>query len=219
VLKTIAIFCQLFLVTGCIGALPALAAHPIKSGSVFRVLSTRNPSSGGTGFVVTFGADLYVLTNKHVCFMPTHDRSFILATNSEKYIGSRVAVSKNADLCLIKPATPLDPALHPPIPINLASINMSAPIYTTGYPYMAGPFDSEGLTLAIEPYYDDMYAKGWAMSLKLTFQCYPGQSGSPVTDSKGALVAVIFGYDHRTLCSAVTADAIRKFLEAAVVSK
>ena len=170
-----------------------------------------NLKSGGTGFHITSKGKTYILTNSHVC----GKKKYVVIKNKymNYYIKKVLAISKKHDLCLIEPVLKRGIVLgsYPSIGDN---------VYTIGFPGLNGLRLEEGhltgwdninictqssffLCMKFETYY----------STWLSIVVIPGSSGSPVLNSSGDLIAVIFATGQKRFSYAVPLSYIESFLK------
>lgn len=167
-----------------------VAPHVIKIDIVF-------PSgikySGGTGFHVQYGDKVVIMTNRHICD-PTL-QGFKLRHGSKDLTVIKIATIH--DLCLIKSdrlsglkvASPFD------------TLNTLDKVILVGHPRGLELTVREGRVMKFDnsvfPWLKDGVSRNFFEISTIT---YGGNSGSPVTNSKGELIGVLFaGYrDYHT---------------------
>ena len=162
--------------------------------SIFLVRSTIL-NGGGTGFVTVLGDEPILVTNRHVCDIPTHGRLLRVSNETGKYIGTILGWSKDSDLCLISLPGNFSVADHPPLVVARVGASIGQIVHTVGYPRLLGPFYGAGSVVAYETGYDQTIAK-WAMFAKASMLAQPGQSGSPMLDERGEVVGVLVAINN-----------------------
>lgn len=199
--------------------------------SIVRVLRP-DKKSGGTGFVAespTSGGR-YVVTNNHVCGVAVDGHVVLDSPEMARDMRARV-IERNAaeDLCLIEAPAGLEPlklanrpaglldrvyvAGHPrlmPLTVTTGLIRQMPKMWEIGIGEV-GPDEEcedgakEVSFIFIKVCFRSFYA------YEMTAPILPGNSGSPVLNSDGEVVAVVFaGGDSVSL--AIPAQALRNFL-------
>jgi S1-C subfamily serine protease len=138
----------------------------------------------GTAFAVS--KEGYFITNYHVT---EGSDSLYLQTPSGKYQKAIVvAYDKASDLALLKVLKANKQTVDVPYAFAKSKVNIGSSIFTLGYPdeeivykegYISGKNGFEGDT----------------MQYRLEMMAQPGQSGSPIIDSKGTIIGIIAGKD------------------------
>jgi S1-C subfamily serine protease len=138
----------------------------------------------GTAFAIS--REGYFITNYHVT---EGSDSLYLQTPSGKYQKAIVvAYDKASDLALLKILKANKQTVDVPYAFAKSKINIGSSIFTLGYPdeeivykegYISGKNGFEGDT----------------MQYRLEMMAQPGQSGSPIIDSKGTIIGIIAGKD------------------------
>jgi len=167
--------------------------------SVVKVLQGNR--SGGTGFLIEIDSEPYIMSNAHVC----GDSKRLNIKRRSKSLGYFPVVFKDrgVDLCLIKLNSTY--GLRPiPIAISLA---MGEDILTVGHPNLGPLISFRGKpvfkNVVMIPIPKSMKCEApyimWGYRcvliynvLQSTLFSYSGQSGSPVVNMDGELVAVVF---------------------------
>lgn len=159
------------------------------SRSVFLVKSTFM-NGGGTGFVTKLGGTPVIVTNRHVCDMPTHGRLLRVYNQTGKYIGTILGWSKESDLCLISLPGNFNSEKHPALEVAEASASVGQIVHTIGYPRLVGPFYGAGSVVSYDTIFDQTVGK-WVQNAKASMLAQPGQSGSPIFNERAEVVGVL----------------------------
>jgi len=161
----------------------------------------------GTGFALS--NDGYLVTNYHVTegadslYIQTHDGSY--------YKAYMVSFDAQADLAILKiqqkdfKFSKATVAL--PYTFATAKIGLGAPVYTLGYPQDEVVY-SEGYIASRNGYLGD------SAQYRLELPAEPGQSGAPVMDASGNVVAIVTGKESKSAGTtfAVSSRAMLKLL-------
>ncbi|RKN84393.1 S1C family serine protease [Paenibacillus ginsengarvi] len=136
----------------------------------------------GTGFVVSSGG--YIVTNYHV--IEGKSSLFVSFPKGKSYPAEVVSSNPSADLALLR-IDPGDAALHA-LPLNRAGSAQSGDsVYIIGNPLMFDRVANAG-TIVGEMPIDSMDIPIIAIEAPI----YKGNSGSPVINEQGEVVAVVF---------------------------
>lgn len=208
---------------------------------VFRLLNPANHKSGGTGFTIKApSGKLYTLTNEHVCSMtPLPYVDAMSPSDSQRFIRLRkIEKAANTDLCVLDAmpdASPVNlagsfklgeevfligyPFLEPltlthgqtntleNIDVAL-DVNLEESICTERGGRVVPSTDLFSLLNGIST-----YCVKTVLSVRTTLQTYPGNSGSPVLDTWGNLIGVLFaGNNYTNWGYMVPLSEIKKFL-------
>ena len=158
----------------------------------------------GTAFYVNFAGKTRIITNQHTCDQREGKRKMIINDKRMKIL----YISKTQDLCLIE--SDRDSGLE----VSSKNLELLDRVLLVGHP--------RGLPLTIRE--DHMVARGinsfpWLGDHDVRFDMistitYAGNSGSPVTNSKGEVVGVLFAGDSRFISEGymVPRDTLIKFL-------
>ncbi len=150
---------------------------------------------GGTGFGITAeSGKKFILTNKHVCGLPTPGANHTVNVQQGNTFFKRsiVALDRDHDLCLVEPVSDEidtiivgeEPEVGDSVTIIghplLTTLQISRGIYNGYTPLMEFPFlDQIDLPILVPV--------GWTNAAS-----YPGNSGSPVVDNFGFLIGILF---------------------------
>lgn len=161
-----------------------------------------------TGFHLKYEGKVYIVTNKHVCDFnkKVYDHDFI---QFEDYVGKVIAVDTTHDLCLVSSNRKMGLKL---------SENASKPtdeLILVGHPRGLGKTIRHGYHVSDEKIYANWigFAKMYD-SIQASFIAYGGNSGSPVCNTDGDVVAVLYAGDPRfhTETVLVPLEYIKKFI-------
>jgi serine protease Do len=167
---------------------------------------------GGTGFALT--NDGYIATNYHVV---KNANAIYVQTNKgedlEAYIVSSVP---GADIAILKLVDKNYRFGKTPIPYNIAkpASGLGQRVFTIGYPKDEVVYN-EGYISCEKGYEGDVH------SYQLEMTANPGQSGSPVFDKHGSVIALITGKQNNTSGTtfAVHSDALIELVHSLPSSK
>ena len=159
----------------------------------------------GTGFAVT--NDGYIVTNYHVT--EGADSVYIQNSDGRYYKAYVVSFDKQSDISLLKVEDKTFRFAKGEIPYTFANAKRSLGdrVYTLGYPQDEIVY-SEGYISAKNGY------EGDSLQYRLQIPASPGQSGAPVIDDKGTVVAIITGKESETegTTYAVSSNALLRML-------
>lgn len=190
--------------------------------SVLEITYPSNNRSGGTGFVVEApSGKLYTLTNRHVC--RGNEGGFVSARlkDSKRYILLRVIEqSAESDLCILTPFPNVKgfrvgkmPSWGQGVtlvghPLLMPITRVSGEIYEEGLLDLIIGLDLDdelcqkegGVTQKQMTMFGDIIkvcTRSYYAN-RTSLIAYPGNSGSPIVDSNGEVVSVLFAGDNRT---------------------
>jgi S1-C subfamily serine protease len=197
--------------------------------NVFRMLRPSNSQSGGTGFVInTPSGHRYLMSNRHVCDVAENGK--LIAEQEGENTPTRViSTTEKTDLCLLE-APKGKPGL------TLAEeTKIYDRVFIIGHPYLnpititSGHFNSKDwITVSycyrgqaravVSPFdlMDEVFNTNCVKSVYAYFtsaHAAPGNSGSPVVNTEGQVVGVLFAGSPTDLSFVVPLSDIKKFLE------
>ena len=142
-------------------------------------------SASGSGFALT--ADGYLVTNYHVA--QDADSIYIQTRSGENYKASLVTFNPLADVAVLKVEDESFRFGSGELPYAFAQrkAGLGARVYTLGFPQDEEVVYNEGYIAAKNGYGGD------SMQYRLELPAHPGQSGAPVLDAAGNVVAIVTG--------------------------
>lgn len=174
---------------------------------------------GGTGFLVeTISGAKYILTNRHVCDMPTPGNYYLLKQGEAKFVAKRIAMSEFADLCALVPPKEIT-LTRRPYQLSMKRLLPGDLIAAFGHPFLRPLTTSVGryINETREPI--NMVIPGFLPADIVTIgrtdmMIFPGNSGSPVIDITGDVVGIVFAYEGPGKAGLfVPASEIKAFLD------
>lgn len=210
-----------------------------KVGSKVVKITNKAGNSGGTGFHIKANSgDTYILTNAHICELAVNDIVYI-SIDEMRLIPKRVIeISEDTDLCLIEPLSRVSglnmanaPSIgdkgisfgHPALmPLTSSSGEIIGSAEIKVMDHMMNDTDSEDTcnlpkNEIIEA--DTFFGKIKVCLIKIksymsTIIIRPGNSGSPVVNSWGNVLGVVFASDNEVHWALiVTNEQMRNFLK------
>ncbi len=144
---------------------------------------------GGTGFALT--NDGYIATNYHV--VKDANDIYVQTADGKDLRAYIVAREPNADIAILKLEDKDYRFGKVPLPYNIAraASGLGQRVFTIGYPKDEIVYN-EGYISCERGY------EGDSLSYQLEMTANPGQSGSPVLDKYGAVVALVTGKQSNT---------------------
>jgi serine protease Do len=166
---------------------------------VFRVyIQSIFGMGGGTASLVHVpGQGNVVLTNRHICESIRGDTVVFLEQDGKRWFTSELRRAKKTDLCLL--VTPADLANDPAYELANTKLQKEETVYVFGHPYLEpltgnhGRFRHEFVLPKIQ---GEAYDLSGINAGRLSFFIRPGNSGSPVLNTSGQLVGVVFAVDN-----------------------
>jgi len=180
--------------------------------SVLKLTLIDNYRAGGTGFIIDTVNGLRTLSNAHICAIS--DDGYLMAHQDEKpvQILKVLYISEKTDLCLLEAVLGVDP-----IPLG----KMPSPkeqVIVVGHPrlqpvqFAFGALTGRESIDMVTGYYNEETCTGPGaraelfgllcvrsyMSYSSTVRVFGGNSGSPVLNERGRVVAVVFAADTQT---------------------
>lgn len=160
----------------------------------------------GTGFALT--NDGYVATNYHLI---ADADSLYIQTADGRYAKARIiAFEPSTDVAILKVADKVFTFGKDPVPYAIASgrTSLGARVFTLGYPQDEVVYN-EGYVSARHGF------EGDSAQYRLEIPASPGQSGSPVLDAQGNLIAIVAGKESQSAGTtyAVTSRTLLRLLK------
>lgn len=157
-------------------------------------------SYGSATVVACDGVRSLVVTNRHV--VPDDSGSVRIHFLFESHPAEFVAVSATADLCLLRISSPL-----PCVFIGTRVPDRSESVFYDGHPGGGDRVRKEGVVHGVNGRSPSQGTVWWIESVTR-----PGESGSAVFDSRGYMVAVVWGTDGENLGLTVHLSDLQLFL-------
>jgi S1-C subfamily serine protease len=167
----------------------------MEAGPQVYVLQSPIPGGGyGTGFQLRTKHGVVTVTNRHVCENQAAGKLIALQPGGSGFLVSVLHVSAHTDLCIVEGV----PGARG---LELADVwEPTEPVHVLGYPLGNPLTETLGVLLML---YMDIYeypaVRGFVpaqtlnfASLLMTVPVWPGSSGSPVMNSQGKVVAVVW---------------------------
>lgn len=150
---------------------------------------TPQANYSGTGFAVS--NEGYFVTSYHVT--EGADSVYIQNRDGETFKASMVSFDEKTDVALLKVENKTFRFAKKEVPYNFASgkKSLGANVFTLGYPQDEIVY-SEGYISSKNGY------EGDSMQYRLELPAGPGQSGSPVMDKQGNVIAIVTGKENNT---------------------
>lgn len=146
-------------------------------------------AASGSGFALT--ANGYLVTNYHVA--QDADSIYIQTRNGENYKASLITFNPQADVAVLKVEDEGFKFGSGELPYAFAQrkAGLGTRVYTLGFPQDEVVY-SEGYIAAKNGYGGD------SLQYRLELPAHPGQSGAPVIDANGQVVAIVTGREGET---------------------
>lgn len=147
-----------------------------------------------TGFSIdTDGKVSYILTNQHVCSMHSAAIYTLTLQSGEKVKATFVRVDDFADICLLK-----TPYAILPLHLSQSNAGQGERVISIGNPDGVYPIVVEGqvsgyfnIHMKTDAEDDNQFDVNFRSQIMST-PIYPGASGSPVMNTKGEVVGIVF---------------------------
>jgi serine protease Do len=161
----------------------------------------------GTGFALT--NDGYLVTNYHV--IDGADSMYIQNIEGRYFKANVVGFDQQSDIAILKVDDKYFRFGKGDVPYSLLSTKhkLGTKVYTLGYPEDEVVYN-EGYISGINGYNGD------SSQYRLDLQAYPGQSGAPILDNKGNIIAMVTGKQSSadgTATYAVSSKSVAKLLQ------
>lgn len=147
------------------------------------VVNVTTESGRGTGFLVS--PDGYIVTNDHV--VDGKKEVFVRFSNGKNYVADVVSSDAALDLAVLKVGLSGDSGQYV-LPVERErSWKAGTPVYVIGNPLLFDRIANKGAVIGEVP------VQGLSVpAMALDAPIYKGNSGSPVIDEQGKVVAVVF---------------------------
>lgn len=171
-------------------------------------LLIRGNSNFATGFHVKYKGKVYIVTNKHVCDFhnQNYQHNFI---QFEEYVGEIIKISDVHDLCLVT-SNRTDG-----LELSQSPVNNLDKVTLIGFPRGMNKVIREGRVISYEEITASWLGFGTRVkTIYISTTTYGGNSGSPVLNSHGKVVGVLFAGDanYNTEGQAVPLEFLKAFL-------
>lgn len=159
----------------------------------------------GTGFALS--NDGYLITNYHV--IDGADSMYIQNREGKYFKANVIGYDQQADIAILKVQDRLFRFGKGEVPYSLLNTKhkLGTKVYTLGYPEDEVVYN-EGYISGINGYNGD------SSQYRLDIQAYPGQSGAPILDTRGNVVAMVTGKESGTegTTYAVSSEALNELI-------
>jgi putative serine protease PepD len=146
----------------------------------------------GTGFSVSEDGDgSTIITNKHVCNMKDDATYELTLADGSKHSATFVKVAPGADLCVLHTGQGIDPVV-----LAKQDAKKGDEVSVIGAPHGMYPMFTSGIVSGY--YWIDMSESEYGSfevhvyAQMFSAPIYPGSSGSPVFDTSGKVVGIVF---------------------------
>lgn len=137
-----------------------------------------------TGFYIKYRGKYRILTNKHVCDAQIkRNKSYFIQFGD--YVGRILYIDKYHDLCLVSSNRESGLELADYQSTKLEKITL------VGYPRGIGKVVREGRVIELDSWFASWIGRK-VISYRISSPAYPGNSGSPVVNTKGKVTGVLF---------------------------
>lgn len=225
-----------FCVIALVASVPSLHYSLLRAYSTSKVvkITTANGRSGGTGsHVLAPSGKTYILTNAHVCGVAVDGKVWVDSGNGRPIQRNVIEKADNTDLCLVEGlpgVTGLSVSRKEKIGEIVAVVGhpeLMPGTFTRGeltgqkridvlistFPAPPAPGTCEGPNKREETIFIFRVCVGTYNSYTSNIQILPGNSGSPVVDFYGQLVAVAFAGNQANWGFFVILPEIHEFLK------
>lgn len=184
------------------------------SSAVYKLTPADNPNTGGTGFVLDTPAGPRMITNAHVCELGLPDGAMMAHQNGPVQVVRILRLDPIADLCMLEPVLAggsLSMGSKPSIGDTVAvlghpsldpqTFEKGRLVYKTFIQVAAGWYDEKTCvgpgTSKVDTWLGAFCVKSY-MAYGSNVTIFGGNSGSPVINFYGKVVAVVFAGSTQT---------------------
>ncbi len=184
------------------------------------MISSVNKKIYATGFSIVndpLKNTSYVITNKHVCILKQNATYALLRSNGDVLKATFITDDEFADLCILKAD-----GVIPPLELSSQNASQGEKILTIGSPAAVFPLVVEGLISGYHNVNSYMVEDSKVFELHFRAQVmsapiYAGSSGSPVLNSDGKVVGVVYAVanDKEHISFIVPVSELLRFIDKA----